>query len=120
MHHKHLTGLAFLAVALALSGCGNSFRESLGLNRNAPDEFQVVAHAPLSMPPDIARTQPAPGAARPQEASTRTTAQAIVVNSGTGNGQARAIDLADRSPGEAALLQSVGAVDIDPNIRQVV
>jgi Protein of unknown function (DUF3035) len=120
MRHNHLTGLAFLAVALALSGCGNSFRESLGLNRNAPDEFQVVAHAPLSMPPDIALQPPLPGAARPQEASTRTAAQSIVINSGSGQAEASTLDLADRSPGEAVLLQSVGAVDIDPNIRQVV
>jgi DUF3035 family protein len=118
MRHNRLTGLAILAVALALSGCGNSFRESLGLNRNAPDEFQVVAHAPLSMPSDIALQQPTPGAARPQEASTRAAAQSIVVNSG--GAQTPANDLADRSPGEAQLLTSLGVTDVDPNIRQVV
>jgi Protein of unknown function (DUF3035) len=118
MRHNPLTGLAILAVVLALSGCGNSFRESLGLNRNAPDEFQVVAHAPLSMPADIALQQPMPGAARPQEASTRTAAHSIVVNSG--GAQAPTTDLTDRSPGEAQLLTSLGATDVDPNIRQVV
>ena len=118
MRHNRLTGLAILAVALALTGCGDSFRESLGLNRNAPDEFQVTAHAPLSMPPDIALAPPAPGEARPQEASTRAAAQSIVINSG--GTQTAAIDLSDRSPGEAALLQSVGTTGVDPNIRQVV
>jgi hypothetical protein len=118
MRHNRLNGLTILAVALALTGCGNSFRESLGLTRNAPDEFQVVAHAPLSMPPDIALQQPEPGAARPQEASTRTAAQSIVVNSG--GAQAPTTDLTDRSPGEAQLLTSLGATDADPNVRQMV
>jgi len=118
MRHNHLTGLAILTIALALSGCGNSFRESLGLNRTAPDEFQVIAHAPLSMPPDIALRPPAPGAPRPQEPSTRALGQSIVIGSST---EAEpTIDLSDRSPGEAALLQSVGATDVDPNIRQIV
>ena len=118
MRHNPLNGLVILAVALALTGCGDSFRQSLGITRTAPDEFQVIAHAPLIMPPDIALTPPAPGEARPQEASPRTEAEAIVINSG--GTQAAMIDLTDRSPGEAALLQSVGAIGVDPNIRQVV
>jgi len=119
MRHNLLAGLALLTVALALSGCGNSFRESLGLTRTAPDEFQVIAHAPLSMPPDINLRPPAPGAPRPQEPATRDQAQSIVKGSGIGE-PAPMIDLADRSAGEAALLTTAGAVDVDPNIRQIV
>jgi len=118
MRYNHLTGLALLAFSLALTGCGNSFRESLGLTRTAPDEFQVIAHAPLSMPPDIALRPPVPGAPRPQEPATRAQAQSIVM--GDSAEQAPTIDLSDRSPGEAALLQNVGAVDVDPNIRQII
>jgi Protein of unknown function (DUF3035) len=117
MRHNRPTGLAILAVALALTGCGNAFRESMSLNRTAPDEFQVIAHAPLSMPPDIALRPSAPGTA-PQETPTQAESQSIVINSGdTG---APTIDLSDRSPGEAALLQSVGAAGVDPNIRQII
>jgi Protein of unknown function (DUF3035) len=119
MRHNPLAGLAILTAALVLAGCGNSFRESLGLTRTAPDEFQVIAHAPLSMPPDINLKPPAPGAPRPQEPATRDQAQAIVAGSGTGE-PAPMIDLSDRSAGEAALLTTAGAVDVDPNIRQIV
>jgi hypothetical protein len=119
MRLNPLAGLAILTIALTLSGCGNSFRESLGLTRTPPDEFQVIAHAPLSMPPDINLKPPAPGAPRPQEPATRVEAQSIVVGSATGE-PAPMIDLADRSQGEAALLTTAGAVDVDPNIRQIV
>jgi hypothetical protein len=34
--------------------------------------------------------------------------------------QAPMVDLGGRSPGEAALLQSVGAAGVDPNIREVI
>jgi Protein of unknown function (DUF3035) len=118
MHHNQLAKLAILAIALALAGCGNSFRESLGLNRTAPDEFQVIAHAPLSMPPDIALRPPAPGAPLPQQPSTRVLGQSIVI--GSSGEPEPTIDLSDRSPGEAALLTGLGATDVDPNIRQIV
>ena len=119
MRHNPLAGLTIVTIALALAGCGNSFRESLGLTRTAPDEFQVIAHAPLSMPPDINLKPPAPGAPRPQEPATRDQAQSIVVGASTGE-PAPLIDLSDRSTGEAALLTTAGAVDVDPNIRQIV
>lgn len=40
------------AMALALGGCtGSDVRQSLGMKRNQPDEFQVVSRPPLSVPP---------------------------------------------------------------------
>jgi Protein of unknown function (DUF3035) len=117
MRHNRPTGLAILAVALALTAC-NPFRESMSLNRTVPDEFQVNAHAPLSMPPDIALRPSASGAASPQETSKQAEAQSVVIDSG--GSREPTIDLSDRSPGEAALLQSVGATGVDPNIRQII
>jgi Protein of unknown function (DUF3035) len=117
MRHNRLTGLAILAIALALAGCGNAFRESMSLNRTAPDEYQVVAHAPLSMPPDIA-LRPSPAGTAPTQETSTTPGQSIVINSDAT--QAPTIDLSGRSPGEAALLQRAGAAGVDPNIRQLV
>ena len=52
------------AVMLVLSGCGNDVRQALGMTKQSPDEFQVVAHAPLTLPPDYSLHPPQPGAPR--------------------------------------------------------
>src|SRR5262245_39682815 len=114
MRHNRMTGFAIVAMALALAGCGNAFRESMSLNRTTPDEFQVIAHAPLSMPPDIALRP----SASSEETPAPTEAQSITINPGAT--QAPTIDLNARSPGEAAFLQQVGATGVDPNIREIV
>jgi len=38
--------------AIALSSCGGNPKRALGLNKEAPDEFTVVAKAPLVLPPE--------------------------------------------------------------------
>src|SRR5690606_13648940 len=56
-------------LALALAGCGDNVRRSLGLTKQSPDEFRVVSRAPLVVPPSFNLRPPSPGAERPQEAS---------------------------------------------------
>jgi hypothetical protein len=107
-----------VALLLALSGCTQA-RQALGLNKQSPDEFQVVARAPLSLPPDYNLRPPMPGAPRPQEGTARDQAQTAVFGTYQTGGL-----IGDPPPGssqgEAALLQSAGATGIDPNIRQLV
>lgn len=52
---------AFCAV-LALNACGSINRETLGLDKKAPNEFMVSTKAPLTMPPeaDLNPVKPAP------------------------------------------------------------
>ncbi len=71
--------LALLPALVLLGGCGEEMRKSLGLGKNAPDEFQVVRRAPLSLPPDFQLRPPQPGAARPQEGSTTDQARSAVL-----------------------------------------
>ncbi|WP_288349373.1 DUF3035 domain-containing protein [uncultured Thalassospira sp.] len=104
-------------LALGVSGC-ESTRETFGLNKQSPDEFQVVSRAPLSLPPDFTMRVPEPGAARPQTGSTTDQARRILVGddptkvkrdiSGTG------------SKGQVALLSASGAQYADPEIRSTV
>ena len=53
-------------ICVGLAGC-DSTKQALGMGKNPPDEFQVVTHAPLSMPPDFNLVPPKPGETRPQE-----------------------------------------------------
>jgi hypothetical protein len=108
-------GVAVL-LTLSLGGCSQT-RQALGLTKQAPDEFQVVARAPLSLPPDYNLRPPAPGAPRPQEGTASDQAKTAVFGYQPGG----ALDApAGSSQGEVALLQSAGATGIDPNIRLLV
>ncbi len=115
MTHTKYTLLLGASFALILSGC-SSAKESLGLGRSAPDEFMVVKHAPLAMPPDYNLRPPAPGAPRPQEQSTDQLARTTVF----GAQQSNAASAAAPDSTEAALLQQAGTAQANPNIRNVV
>ena len=94
--------LALLAL-LPLAACGGDTARTLGLTRDAPDEFQVTTRAPLSMPPSLgALPVPRPGMPRPQEVSTRQQAESTLVPG------APAATSRQQSSGEAALLGATG------------
>ena len=87
----------------ALAGCGGDMSRTLGLTRDAPDEFTVTVRAPLAMPPDFNLPMPQPGAPRPQEQSESAQAeQALVPQLALGSAPT------DNSPGQSALLQAAG------------
>ncbi|MGH6933878.1 MAG: DUF3035 domain-containing protein [Dongiaceae bacterium] len=111
MRNDRWSGIVVVGLAVALAGCSNGIRESIGLTKQAPDEFQVIAHAPLELPPDFNLRPPEPGAPRPQEGTAQDQAETAVLGapiSGTPT---------EQSTGEMALLQNAGATGIDPNIR---
>lgn len=67
-----------LFLPLLLAACDNSgMRETLGLTRDAPDEFTVVSRPPLSVPPDFSLRPPEPGA-EPRGASADAQARSLL------------------------------------------
>ncbi len=100
---------------LALSGCSD-LKRSLGYEKAPPDEFQVVARAPLAMPPDFNLRPPSPGATRPQEGTTRDQARAALLGERSGV----TISTVGRDSGDMALLTRAGAEQAQPGIRQLV
>src|SRR5215470_12078774 len=94
MRTKLSTLLLVAAAGCGLSGC-TFLSDAFGFGKHPPDEFQVVTHPPLEMPPNDDLAPPQPGAPRPQEES--------------------APQLA-----EAAVLQTAGVAKADPKIRQLV
>ncbi len=113
------TPVVLVALSFGLGGCGLAGDLFGGSSKQAPDEFQVVAQQPLSIPPNADLRPPRPGAPRPQDTPPQVQAQAIVTGGpvpppGTvkiGRGE---------SPSEVALLQKAGAGSADPSIRNTV
>lgn len=111
--------LGTLSLAFVLGACNVS--EQLGLTKSSPDEFRVVAHEPLAIPPDFQLRPPQPGAPRPQEGSTQEQAQIAVFRAVPSDKPAsQAASDSNLTPGEQALLLSAGTDQSDPNIRQLI
>tara|TARA_B100001179_G_C18519824_1_gene372262 strand:+ start:341 stop:982 length:642 start_codon:yes stop_codon:yes gene_type:complete len=50
-----------IVMVLTACGSGGNVRQTLGLNKSAPDEFKVVSRPPLSVPPEFFLEPPRPG-----------------------------------------------------------
>jgi hypothetical protein len=107
--------LAAVLAAATLSSCSDA-RRALGYDKAPPDEFAVVARAPLAQPPDYNLRPPAPGAPRPQEGTTTEQARAALLPGKNGVSPV----LAGTTKGEQFLLTKSGADKATPDIRRVV
>lgn len=59
---KLIRKCCLMLVPLLLAACEDgAVRNTLGLNRPAPDEFTVVSRPPLSLPPEFSLRPPRPG-----------------------------------------------------------
>ena len=121
---------AAVALLVVLGACGQ-LRDALGQGKDPPDEFQVVARAPLALPPNYDLRPPRPGAPRPQEQSATDAAaerilgrSARATNRGSGSGPAvsaaPAAPVSVNSAGEAVFRQQLGLDQAQPDIRTVV
>lgn len=104
--------LGLTGAMVALGACG--VMESIGGTKKvSPDEFKVVSHTPLTMPPNADLRPPRPGAARPGDQTPQAQARAVLTPAptATGRGGARpapAPATATGSPAESQLLARAG------------
>ena len=105
--------LGVVAAAALVSGCEDT-RRALGIDKSVPDEFAVVARAPLVMPPDFNMRPPAPGAERPQEGTAADQARSVLV----GRERFAAYRARGFSSGEVKLLELAGSGNALPEIRK--
>lgn len=107
--------LSILALALvtaaSLGACGTRRNNAQALRAQIPDDFRVVARAPLVLPPEYALRPPTPGEPRPQELDPESAARTALVG---------AAPDPNSSPAERALVAKAGGVTADPLIRQVI
>lgn len=122
MRTNWLISLLAVALVLTLTACGNNVRQALGFTKRSPDEFQVVAQPPLTLPPDYNLRAPEPGAPRPQAGTAEDQARLALTSNGedtTGSSLA-STGSSDQTTGEVALLAKAGANDIDPEVRAMI
>jgi hypothetical protein len=106
------------ALLSGLAGCGGggSFRQTMGLEAPAPDEFLVVARGPLETPPDFTTLPPPqPGAPSRTDPDPRVAAQAALSGVGASGGVAAA-----PSQGEPSLGAALAPEGAPPDIRATV
>ncbi len=115
-----LLTLAALGV-VSLGGC--SALENLGGSKKvSPDEFKIVSHSPLTMPPNAELRPPRPGEPRPQEVTPADQAKealspALAARPQRNQVMTGAAQGPGRTSAEAALVQKAGGGNADPNIR---
>lgn len=97
-----------IALVASLSACGKN-----GYDRQRPDEFAVARQAPLTIPPDFTLVPPAPGAARPQEASASSQAVDALFGGSAARsaGENAALDAAGRQAADTGARSTVGSPD---------
>lgn len=105
---KPIALVAVLVAATAASGC-SSFSRAIGATRSSPDEFRVMTHAPLTLPPDYNLRPPRPGEARPGESDPATEARTALFGDNVGQ---------QATQGERAFVSAAGAATADDNIRE--
>lgn len=124
--------LAILSLA-ALTACASGeVRETLGLMRDAPDEFRVVSRPPLSVPPDFNLRAPEPGAAPRLEVNPGAEASRLFLKetnsvsdepttlleeSDVSTAIPSVIETTMPTSAESMLLGKLGADKVDPEIR---
>ena len=105
---KPIALVAVLVAATAASGC-SSFSRAIGATRSSPDEFRVMTHAPLTLPPDYNLRPPRPGEARPGESDPASEARTALFGDNVGQ---------QATQGERAFDSAAGAATADDNIRE--
>lgn len=117
--------LAICGIALSLAGCGES-GSVFGFDRSGPDEFTVVRHQPLSVPPGATLRPPREGeseAARNE--STERARESLLAAGGAPEETQQALQArageTGQSIGEVALARRAGAYyGVEPDIRRIV
>jgi len=95
------------SVALIATGCSSTSR-ALGLEKSAPNEFNILTKAPLIVPPEYNLRPPAIGASSAENNYTQRSAREALLGD---------VDDADPSRGEIALMAKAGVNRANPEIR---
>lgn len=106
MRHTHLL-MAAAGAALVLSGCSSASR-TLGLTKDAPNEFNILTNAPLIVPPEYNLRPPEVGASSAYNNYSQESAREALIGE---------IDATEPTRGEVVLMTRAGVNRADQEIR---
>ncbi len=111
---RHFYFPLVLCLAFGLIGCskGASVKETLGFSKKSPDEFMVISHPPLSVPPEFGLRPPEMVTSTTTQSTTEKEAEEIIY------GQKAKVRSSNISKGEQNLLNNAGTNQANSNIRQ--
>ncbi len=103
------TGLLFAlaSATLIVTGCTSTSR-ALGLEKSAPNEFNILTKAPLIVPPEYNLRPPELGASSAENNYTQNSARQALLGD---------VDSAEPSRGEVELMAKAGVNRANPEIR---
>ena len=112
---------ATLLLGFTLTAC-SAFENLGGGKKFSPDEFKIVSHSPLTMPPNAELRPPRPGEPRPQEVTPAEQAKEALSPALAGRTQQRvtgagAGTTTGATGSEQALVTKATQAGVDPNIR---
>ncbi len=127
---KHFPRIALMLLLPLIAACEDgSVRNTLGLDRAAPDEFTVVSRPPLSVPPEFTLRPPRPGE-EPRGLATDAQARSLITGKPVAPSDVNALDAPTvesavtpvlqndaLSMGANSLLKRAGADAADETIR---
>jgi hypothetical protein len=102
---------ALLLLPLLLTGCDDT-KKALGFEKSVPDEYRVVSHPPLSLPPEYALRPPRAGAAGPQDMEAPDRAQRALIGPPS--------ETKNLKNGEKDFLEEAGIDKVPPDIRETI
>lgn len=103
----NLALLTLAAATVALSGCASASK-TLGLKKDAPNEFNILTNAPLIVPPEYNLRPPSPGESSLLDNYSQKAAREALLGE---------IDPTEPTRGEIVLLTRAGAGRADQEIR---
>ncbi len=113
----NITIPAVLLLSVLLCACGDSsVKETLGLDRRAPDEFKVISRPPLSVPPQFELRPPTVEAGFNQPQASEK-AESLLLGKSS-DSSAAATKPSAETPAENKFLRNIGADNADPDVKR--
>jgi len=107
-------GLIIISAMPFIASCSGSVRDTLGMRRSAPNEFKVVSHPPLSVPPEFSLRPPVPDESFVASKSTSTEAKKVLFEKASAD-----IKIIEKTNGEEAFSSLFKANDANPEIKSL-